>query len=129
MVHEEVAVFVDLSRGIHVSQGRRTHANVAPARTVECEQLVRISRSHRFPHQAVVARSEGQLWKGLQAEASVLAPVRRGAGVLEPDLCGHLNPEHRRTLRRLSWMRAALLRMPGVRARGRAARRPLRGVR
>jgi len=48
MVHEEVAVFVDLSRGIHVSQDLWTYADVAPARTVECEQQSRVSRSHRF---------------------------------------------------------------------------------
>ncbi len=113
MVHEELAVFVDLGRGIHVSQGLRTYASVAPARTVADEREARRYLGRiGFPHQAVVAQREGRLWKGLQDEASVLALLRRGPVVLEPDLRAHLNPERRRTLRRLSWMLAARLRTP-----------------
>lgn len=113
VVHEELAVFVDVNRGIHVTHGVRTFADVAPARTVTDEgeagqYLERIG----FPHQAVVARSEGALRKGIQDAAVVRDLVRRGPVVLEPDLRAHLNPERRRTLRRLSWMLAARLRTP-----------------
>lgn len=113
VVHEELAVFVDLDRGIHVTQGLRTYADVAPAQTVtDEEEARRYLERVGFPHQAVVARCEGELRKGLQDEAVVRDLVRRGPVVLEPDLRAHLNPERRRTLRRLSWMMAARLRTP-----------------
>lgn len=113
VVHEELAVFVDLNRGIHVAQGLRAYADVAPARAVTDEREAREYLDRiGFPHQAVVARTDGQLRKGIQDGALVRELVRRGAVVLEPDLRAHLNPQRRRTLRRLSWLMAERLRTP-----------------
>lgn len=113
MVHEELAVFVDLDRGIHVAQGLRTYADVAPARTVVDEAGARRYLSRiGFPEQAVVARTGGGVCKGIGDEAGVIALLGDGPVGLEPDLRAHMNPGRRRTLRRLSWILAARLLTP-----------------
>ncbi|MDF2990425.1 MAG: hypothetical protein K0S37_939 [Microbacterium sp.] len=121
MVHEELAVFVDLERGIRVRHGIRQYTHVAPARVVRTEAEVRRYLDRvGFPHQAVVARTDERLTKGIQDAAAVLSLVRRGPVELEPDLRAHMNPERRRTLRRLSWLLAGRLTRlcPGCRCPG-----------
>jgi len=110
MVHEELAVFVDLERGIRVRHGIRQYVHVAPPRVVRTESEARryLARAG-FPAQAVVARTDEGMTKGIQDATAVLALVSRGPVELEPDLRAHMNPERRRTLRRLSWRLAARL--------------------
>jgi len=110
MVHEELAVFVDLERGIRVRQGIRQYTHVAPARTVHTESEARryLARAG-FPHHAVVARTAEGLQKGIQDAAVIDALLRRGPVELEPDLRAHMNPTRQRVLRRLSWLLAARL--------------------
>ncbi|MDQ1111710.1 hypothetical protein QE418_001158 [Microbacterium testaceum] len=110
MVHEELAVFVDVERGIRVRHGLRQHTHVAPARVVRTESEVRryLARAG-FPHQAVVARTDTGMHKGIQDAAVIDALLRRGPVELEPDLRAHMNPTRRRVLRRLSWLLAARL--------------------
>lgn len=107
MVHEELAVFVDLERGIRVRHAIRRYTHVAPARLVRTEAEARryLARAG-CPGQAVVARTDEGITKGIQDAAEVIALVRRGPIELEPDLRAHVNPERRRTLRRLSWLLA-----------------------
>ncbi|MDQ1082461.1 MULTISPECIES: DUF6671 family protein [Microbacterium] len=111
MLHEELAVFVDVDHGIHVSHRLRRHTHVTPRRVVRNESEARryLSRAG-FPHQGVVVRTGEELVKGVQDAAVILDRVRRGPVELEPDLRAHMNPERRRALRRLSWMLAARLR-------------------
>ncbi|MDT3318145.1 hypothetical protein Q9S71_15060 [Microbacterium sp. KSW4-11] len=113
MIHEELAVFVDLERCVQVRQKLRTYAAVTPARTVSDETDARKYLSQiGFPNQAVVAWAGGDLHKGIQDEATVLALLRSGPVNLEPDLRAHRNPIRRRTLRRLAWILAARLLTP-----------------
>ena len=110
MVHEELAVFVDLERDIRVRHGIRQFVHVAPPRVVRTEgEARRYLTRVGFPAQAVVARTDEAMTKGIQDAATVLALVARGPVELEPDLRAHMNPERRRSLRRLSWMLAARL--------------------
>jgi len=111
MVHEELAVFVDLERGIRVRHGIRQHTHVAPARTVRTSSEARryLARAG-FPHHGIVARTAAGVQKGIQDAAVIDALLRRGPVELEPDLRAHMNPTRRRVLRRLSWLLAARLR-------------------
>jgi len=110
MVHEELAVFLDAERGIRVRHGIRRHVHVAPPRLVRTEnEAQRYLTRVGFPCQAVVARTDEGMTKGIQDAATVLSLVRRGPVELEPDLRAHVNPERRRTLRRLSWLLAGRL--------------------
>ncbi len=121
MVHEELAVFIDLERGIRVRHGIRQYTHVAPARTVRTSAEARryLARAG-FPHHGVVARTADGVQKGIQDAAVIDALLRRGPVELEPDLRAHMNPTRRRVLRRLSWLLAArltqLCRGAGVRA-------------
>ncbi|WP_144783425.1 DUF6671 family protein [Microbacterium sp. BH-3-3-3] len=121
MVHEELAVFIDLERGIRVRHGIRQYTHVAPARTVRTSAEARryLARAG-FPHHGVVARTAEGLQKGIQDAAVIDALLRRGPVELEPDLRAHMNPTRRRVLRRLSWLLAARLtqRCPGCRCPG-----------
>lgn len=111
VVHEELAVFVDLERGIRVPHGLRAYARVAAPRDVEDEAAARAYLDRvGFPGQAVVARLGDQLRKGLQDEELVLGLVRRRPVRLEPDLRAHMNPQRRRILRRVAWGMALRLR-------------------
>ncbi|MDY0829833.1 DUF6671 family protein [Microbacterium sp. BG28] len=113
VAHEELAMFVDLDRGIRVPHPIRSYARVAPAQVVaDADEARRYLARVRFPHQGVVVRAEGRIHKGLQREEDVLALLRHGPMGLEPDLRAHMNPERRRTLRRLGWVMAARLRTP-----------------
>ncbi|KIC59136.1 DUF6671 family protein [Microbacterium hominis] len=113
VVHEELAVFVDRGRGIHIAHGVRTMASVAAPRVVDSEEDARRYLSGvGFPGQGVVVRVGEDLHKGLQDEEAVLALARRGPVEIEPDLRAHMNPERRRTLRRLAWTLAARLATP-----------------
>ncbi|MFV9423969.1 DUF6671 family protein [Microbacterium sp. S1037] len=110
MVHEELAVFVDLERGMRVRHGIRQHVHIAPRRTVRSEsEAQRYLQRVGFPAQAVVAHTDEGMRKGIQDATALLALVRRGPVELEPDLRAHMNPGRRRTLRRLSWLLAARL--------------------
>lgn len=110
MVHEELAVFVDLDRGIRIRHVLRQYTHIAPPRVVRTATEVRryLERAG-FPRQAVVARTEDGMRKGIQDAEVILALLRRGAVELEPDLRAHMNPERRRILRRLSWVLAGRL--------------------
>jgi len=113
MVHEELAVFIDVERGIRVRHGIRQYTHIAPARTVRTEsEAQRYLARAGFPHQAVVARTATGIQKGIQDAAVIDALLRRGPVELEPDLRAHMNPTRRRVLRRLSWLLAARLAEP-----------------
>ncbi len=113
VAHEELAVFVDLERGIRVPHPLPSYARVAPAQVVaDAAEARRYLARIRFPLQGVVVRAQGQIHKGLQQEADVLAFLRHGSIGLEPDLRAHMNPDRRRTLRHLGWVMAARLRTP-----------------
>ncbi|MBN9211814.1 MAG: hypothetical protein BGO45_13020 [Microbacterium sp. 71-36] len=113
VVHEELAVFLDLERGIRVPHGLRAYARVAVPRDVQDECAARAYlEGIGFPDQAVVVRFADQLVKGVQDEDLVLGFLRQGAVRLEPDLRAHMNPQRRRILRRLAWGLAARLRTP-----------------
>lgn len=109
-VHEELAVFVDLERGVSVRHGIRHPVHIAPPRVVRTEgEARRYLDRVGFPRQGVVARTAGGTTKGIQDAATVRALVRRGPVEFEPDLRAHMNPHRQRTLRRLGWMLAARL--------------------
>ncbi len=93
MVHEELAVFIDLERGIRVRHGIRQYTHVAPARTVRTSAEARryLARAG-FPHHGVVARTADGVQKGIQDAAVIDALLRRGPVELEPDLRAHMNP-------------------------------------
>lgn len=113
VAHEELAVFVDLERGIRVPHPIRSYARVAPAQVVaDADEVRRYLARVDFPHQGVVVRAQGRIHKGLQDETKVLAFLRHGSIGLEPDLRAHMNADRRRTLRRLGWVMAARLRTP-----------------
>lgn len=113
VAHEELAVFVDLERGIRVRHPLRSYARIAPAQVVsDADEARRYLARIRFPRQGVVVRAGGRIHKGLQQEEDVLALLRHAPIGLEPDLRAHMNPDRRRTLRRLGWMLAARLRTP-----------------
>jgi hypothetical protein len=104
VVHEELAVFVDLDQDIQVAHAMRAYVRLAPPVDVADEAQARAYLDRvGFPAQAVVARTSEGMTKGLQNEATVLALARRGTVRLEPDLRAHKNPPRRRTLRRLAW--------------------------
>lgn len=107
MLHHELAVFVDLERDVRVVHGIRRSAHIAPARVIRTpDQARRYLARAGAPHQAVVARTDEGIVKGIQDAETVLALLRRGPVELEPDLRAHVNPERRRTLRRLAWQLA-----------------------
>lgn len=113
VMHEELAVFVDLSRGIRVPHRVRTYVSIAPAREVtDAADARRYLSRTGFPGHAVVARTATGMHKGLRNEATILGLLRDGPITLEPDLRAHMNPMRQRTLRRLGWQLAARLRTP-----------------
>lgn len=114
VIHEELVVFLDTTRGIRVTEQHRGFVTVAPPRTVHTHAeadayLTRIG----FPHQGVVLRADDVVVvKGITDRDTIRRALRRGPVTLEPDLRAHHNPARRRTLRRLSWTLTTRLHTP-----------------
>ncbi|WP_343601714.1 DUF6671 family protein [Mycobacterium sp.] len=124
-VHEEVLVFLDDRRGIHVVEGHNDLDVPGPPCVVSSvEQAIDAARALSFPEQGLAVKTVGDgavrvFGKGLTDVDSLHAAVAGALGCadggqvwVEPDLRAHHNPTRRRALTRLARSLAQRLATP-----------------
>lgn len=111
-VHEEIVVFVDRARGIHITETHRRFSHVPPPRTAAtpAEARVLLSALGYPSHGAVIRGSRGEVVKGVQTFEPVSRMLSTGRVTIEADLRAHMNPTRQRVIRRLAWRLSARLR-------------------